>query len=777
MNISSVKSFLISTFVFVILFQVVFTAQTKNSQLKNLSAFAKLYGYVKYFHPSDEAAELDWDKFAVFGVAKIKDAQTDDELKELLKKLFMPIAPTIQIYSLNEKLINRKEINPTETTGLEPVFWQHFGVGLSSESPLYRSVRINKMNFVNDRFQANTPGIIVQSISALPYRGKRIRLSAYTMTSVELTGQGQLWLRVDREKNQQGFFDNMNDRPMKNEKWNEFEINGDVAEDAERIVFGCFLSGSGRLWIDKVRLSYSDDGEKWIDISIENAGFDEKDNSSKIKSWRADSPGYKYELDSEIKYEGNSSLLISKESTKNKQFISATIFNEAPKIGELINKEISDGLYCSIPLVLFTNKQKTLGSFENDNYSELVKSINAIDFKILNGNDENVRLADVIIAWNVFQHFYPYFEVVKVDWSQILGETLGSAIQNKTADEFYKTLSRMVAKLEDGHGYVYCSLQNPNGGLPIRVDFIEEKLVVTGTDDKEKFQIGDVILKIDGKDAIQELINEEQFVSGSPQLKRYRTLNQYGYGDVGSIAKIELLRNNSVLQIQYERKKETRGFFFNHISKFDFPAIKKLSENIYYINLTSASNKDFMDSINVFAKAKGVIFDTRWNGKSDSGLKRINEVDLLTYLANEPFQSAYWNIPQVIYPDREKMTFLVSRWPAQDPKEPHFKGTVVYIVDPPVVSYGESVMGIVEHYKLGEIVGGLTAGTNGNVNFINLVGGYRIMWTGMKVIKHDGTQHHLIGIKPTFPVKRTLKAIQENRDEYLEKAIEVINSK
>jgi C-terminal processing protease CtpA/Prc len=44
----------------------------------------------------------------------------------------------------------------------------------------------------------------------------------------------------------------------------------------------------------------------------------------------------------------------------------------------------------------------------------------------------------------------------------------------------------------------------------------------------------------------------------------------------------------------------------------------------------------------------------------------------------------------------------------------------------------------------------------------------------MKVIKHDGSQHHLIGIQPTIPMERTIQGIREGRDEFLEKAIEVI---
>jgi hypothetical protein len=67
-------------------------------------------------------------------------------------------------------------------------------------------------------------------------------------------------------------------------------------------------------------------------------------------------------------------------------------------------------------------------------------------------------------------------------------------------------------------------------------------------------------------------------------------------------------------------------------------------------------------------------------------------------------------------------------------------------------------MGIVEYFKLAAIVGEPTAGTNGNVNPFRLPGGYTVSWTGMKVLKHDGSQHHGIGILPPSPPRAAGKA-------------------
>lgn len=90
------------------------------------------------------------------------------------------------------------------------------------------------------------------------------------------------------------------------------------------------------------------------------------------------------------------------------------------------------------------------------------------------------------------------------------------------------------------------------------------------------------------------------------------------------------------------------------------------------------------------------------------------------------------------------------------------------------ISYAESCLGIVEHEHLGAIVGAPTAGTNGNINVVALPGGYSMVFTGMKVLKHDGSRHHGVGILPTVPASRTVKGIAEGRDELLEKAIEIV---
>ena len=132
-----------------------------------------------------------------------------------------------------------------------------------------------------------------------------------------------------------------------------------------------------------------------------------------------------------------------------------------------------------------------------------------------------------------------------------------------------------------------------------------------------------------------------------------------------------------------------------------------------------------------------------------------------------------WHVPVTYFPDRRDVSTR-SRT-GRFSLGPRFRAKVAFLTDGRAISYAETYLGIIEHYKLADIVGGPTAGTNGNVNPFTLPGGYRIAWTGMKVLKHDGSRHHGVGIQPTVPVIRTIRGIATGKDEFLERAVALVS--
>lgn len=748
--------FISSLVVIIILCNCQNISSSRSQEIQNLRVFTKLYGYVKYFHPSDEASRIDWDKFAIYGAEKVKNAKNSQALKSILQELFLPIAPTIQIYPSNEKPEKPMQQQPKDTTGLKVVAWQHQGVGLGG-SPAYASIRLNRENKM-PTISPSRFGAVNQSIDAAEYRGKEIRLIAHVKTNVRGAGnQGQLWLRVDRENMKRGFFDNMADRPIKSNEWKEYKITGRVNDDALNIVFGCFLMGEGQVWIDDFCLFVKNENDEWESIEISNPGFEEGDVDTAPKKWFARSPGYIAKIKKENPFKGEKCLLIEKAV----RYFSGKLFDKHPEVGEIINKKLDANLSCQIPLALYSEENHTLGKNDKFPFEDILSKLDAMDDIELTANNESVRLGNVVITWNVFQHFYPYFDVVNVDWDKELTNTLKESLTNKNEKDFFYTINRLVAKLQDGHGGVYHKMQSEQAGFSFKVDWIENKVVIIVSEDTSNFEKGDIILSVDGIKAEQVLLDAEEYISGSSQWKRYKSLLRFGYGKQGTKAKLKIKRRDKAFKIEVERN------FKGQIAEFEKPNIQKLDNNIFYVNLSKATMKEINENINDLAQAKGVVFDLR-------GYPNGNHEVICHLLQENDTSKAWMRVSQIIYPDQENIVGFQKMGWGLKARQPRIKGKAVFLTDGRAISYAESFMSFIEFYKLGEIVGQPTAGANGNVNPFNLPGGFSVAWTGMKVLKHDGSQHHTIGIQPTVPMQRTIKGVIEERDEFLEKALEII---
>src|SRR5207302_1833143 len=111
--------------------------------------------------------------------------------------------------------------------------------------------------------------------------------------------------------------------------------------------------------------------------------------------------------------------------------------------------ELGGGVSCLIPLALPADAEGTLPRVEPPHARGPARPTRPPGFQP-SGNDRATRLADVALAWNVFQHFYPYFEVVQADWPGALRRGLTAAATDVDEGAFLDTLRSLVAALEDG---------------------------------------------------------------------------------------------------------------------------------------------------------------------------------------------------------------------------------------------------------------------------------------------------------------------------------------
>ncbi len=595
--------------------------------LDNLTAFTRLLGYVRFFHPSDQAAAADWEKLALAGVQIAEKPQSPAELASALEDFFRPVAPTLRVYptagSLPELPAALKP--PAGTPRPRVVYWEHQGVKLSDAPSIYKSARVHGG-------EPPREGQVQQTFDAGP------------------------------------------------------------AEDRPK-------SGQRSLLISHAR----------------------PDPAS------------------------------------------------LPRPEEPLTVDLGGGVSARIPLSLFYQDGKSQdGQGTLPHVPPPPAAAGKPEGWAPSGNDRTTRLADVALAWNVFQHFYPYFDVVQANWQAELWRALTAAALDADDKAFLLTLRRMVAALRDGHGAVYSTAQDTPGQIPLLWSWVEDQLVVTKVaGGAGELKPGDVVLEIDGRAARNVLAEAESLISGAtPQWRRWNAVRRLGWGERDEPVRLQA-RHPDGTTFTASLTRSLPPFGNGSLEESRPEKIAELKPGVFYVDISRIEAADLKAALDRLAGAKGIVFDLRGYPTSDS-------MAVISHLTGQPVSSARWNVPVITRPDRQGWQWEVSSWSVQ-PQAPRFKAKAAFLTDGRAISFAETYMAIIESYHLAEIVGAPTAGTNGNINPFTVPGGYRLVWTGMKVLKHDGSRHHGVGIQPTVPISPTLKGIAAGRDEVLEKGIEVVS--
>ncbi|MBX7220913.1 MAG: hypothetical protein K1Y36_13260 [Blastocatellia bacterium] len=678
---------------------------------------------------------------------------------------------------------------------------------------------------------------VMQTVDATPYRGKRVRFrAAVRLKAQDFNSRAQLWLRADLPNQKAGFFDNMGDRPIITGTWQSFEIVGDIDPTAEKLNFGVISFGTVSTYLDEVSLEVlptvpspleparpltaqglanltaftrlmgyvrffhpSDEAAAvdWDRFTVEGMRkVEAAKNSAELiarlheqfgpiaPAVQVFATGKPPQLPAGLTPQAEAAQLnvikwshrgIGLKKSNQNVYASdrakgAVVNGQMPEgfsnPAKPFEADLGGGVSCRVPLALWVDASGTLPHVEKK--ANPVATLSEPLMELYSANDRATRLADVALAWNIFQHFYPYFDVVAKDWSRQLPELLRAAATDKDEKAFYNTLRHLMVMLEDGHGGV--SWRNLASGftLPFLWDQLDGKLVLihVATEGAAGLKPGDEILEINQKPAAEALKAAESLTSSAtPQWRLFRALRMLRVGDKDTEVTLKVLPFGENLPKTITIK---RTLPESQVTETRPEKTAELKPGVFYYDIGRASDADFAALLPKLEKAKGVIFDLRGYP--------VGSPVFLQHLADIPLQSARWNIPLVSTPDHVNMTAFETggRW-SLEPKKPKVGGKIVFLTDGRAVSYAESVMGIVEAYKLGEIIGSPTAGTNGNINPFTLPGGFTLYWTGMKVLKHDGSRHHGVGIAPTIPLQPTQQGVAAKRDELLEKALEIIH--
>jgi hypothetical protein len=726
----------------------------RHVEIERVAAFARLYGVVRYFYPSDAAAALDWDRFAVHGVTQVRAAHDMNSLQRVLTDLFAPLGPG---------LVLGRELPPGPVPGGDDdrlIAWRYFGAGFAAAGTpgAYRGKRTN-------RAMSAVPSIdgfvtLMQSIPAEAFRGKAIRLrGTVRATATDPSGAAALWLRVDRPDRAVGFFDNMADRPVRDPEWQEYAIEGVVADDATHVAFGVMASGPVTADFDSIELAIRGADGAWELVQIADPGFEQTaDSRSEGWSRAGTSKTATITRTSGDAPEGRQYLRFTPPASG--AAIAAELFDDARPIeGAHVDVDLGSGLMARVPLTL-SEVEASPDPARADRLDAVRQSLAQV--REPDGDPEiNTRLADIVVAWNVFRHFYPYWPEAGVDWDERLRPHLESAYAATTREAQRDALRRLVADARDGHGRVIdVRAAGQTAFLPLQLASIDGRIVIMASDAPDDAPVGAVVTAIAGEPAARRLAETKALFSGTAQWKEVRALQDIAECRTGAV--VELVVDSGAGEQRTRLPCDTTR---PPAEKRPDP-ILETSPGIWYVDLTRANMGQVKPVLDTLARAAAVVFDVR-GYPTDAG------AGILPHLIDTVENDRWMHVAKITDPFGQSAGWQSFGWNLK-PASPRLTGRIVFLTDARAISYAESVMGYVADRKLGTIVGGTTAGTNGNVAAFTVPGAFRITFTGMRVTGHDGhAPFHLVGVRPDVSVEPTIASVREGTDPVLERALEL----
>ncbi|SDF51722.1 S41 family peptidase [Chitinophaga filiformis] len=765
-----------STFILLLLITISARSAPGPQEIRNLCAFARLYGYVRYFHPSDETQLVNWDHFAIYGSSVVRKAENDDALLASLRQLFLPMAPSIKIFKRTDKTtFNIKDITPASLAGYHEISWQYTGLSMRLVNDFARlgtpTVRLNrsasdkKEKVIADSLLSGTQAQFIPASHA----GSEFRLSAsfklisdngasagIGLTNISASGQGSSFTTPVHNES--------------NSSWKQYTLAGKIDKLSQQLLIGISLKGKGVLLVKDLQFIAVEDGKEYP-IQLPNQDFTVADADGRPMAWinpAADNGHYQFEVTPEPTSASGAAMKISfKAGQPLDKKADAPLYAYQAKVGDVVNKELVPGIQCIVPIALYGTTDATYPSGNKAALAALINATAAIP-EPLTADSLQVRLGDIVIAWNIYRHFFPFWQDVAVKPEQLLQHAFTKAYEDKNPADFKHTLQLMTAPLKDGHLWVVMKTDSAyNAMAPVTFSTANHQVLVKDVLDPDLQAIikpGDVTDSINGKTAWQQVEEISRHDAGSTQRNLHQGLWKLSFGYPGSKMQMTLSRDHKRYRVLVNRS--VTGFDEKVSLLQKLPASgTTVASNIYYINLLEPGDK--VDSlIRIAAGAKAIIFDMRGYPGYD-----LFEMVLSRLITEKVGSPGILYDPQIIYPDFEKVKYTRSPLDVS-PRTPHLTARCYFLTDASIGSHPEYFLAFIKHYKLATIVGQPTAGIDGTINGFYLPGGYELTFTGIRVDGLPG-HHRLDGVTPDVIVNPSMPGIKAGKDEIYETALKL----
>ncbi|MFN0174278.1 MAG: S41 family peptidase [Saprospiraceae bacterium] len=656
------------------------------------------------------------------------------------------------------------------------------------------------------------------------FEGKTITLKGWIKTeNVSQDGFAGLWMRLDGESGVVGF-DNMQQIGLNGDNgWRPYTIDLDYSQEAQTIVVGGLLVGSGTAWYDDIEVLV--DGKPLLEAPARivqkipadlDTAFASGSNVSlgELNEQRVEDLALLGKIWGFLKYHhpkvasGDLNwdfelfrFLKRYPSGLKSQQRDALLVEWIESLGELpdcpgCSKKIEGDVHLTADLKWMDDSKLSAGLrkqlkavyehrnqakhfyIDLDPYIGNPKFLHENPYNQFKYPDEGFRLLSVYRFWNIIQYYFPYRDVIGEDWTGVMREFIPKMAKVTDALSYKLCTRELIGRVHDTHANLWIqdeALRSYFGNLrpAIQVKFIENQAVVTGYYDTEQgpktgLLPGDVITAIEGV-AVEEIVKKKLPLYPASNLPT----------KLRDIAKDLLRTNDTTLHLKVRRNQVLADFevacFDANKEKFNLrkdwahnqpdSCYRLLTPDIGYLFLGNVKSDLLPGIMEKFKDTKGLIVDIR-NYPSEFVV-----FSLTALLKANASEFVYFTNGHVDNPGVFTKTQAIE---SGEVNPDHYKGKVVVLINEISQSQAEYTTMALRAVPGAVVVGSTTAGADGNISDFMLPGGLRSMISGIGVFYPDGKPTQRVGIVPDHTVLPTIAGVQAGRDELLEFAMKLI---
>ena len=388
-----------------------------------------------------------------------------------------------------------------------------------------------------------------------------------------------------------------------------------------------------------------------------------------------------------------------------------------------------------------------------------------------NIGDMEYRLLGLFRVWNVMNYYYPHIDILDVNWNDLLVLYIPKMLAGTDRHSFDLTLAALSHHLRDSNHIViegsFFGNEFGRNAANVELIYAQGHIVVSYVPYEDSpFEIGDVILGVDGRDintVTTEMLRYLSYPTPEKALAFLLVLHPPLRTDYDRL-QVDVLRNGEELSLIAN----TYDAFFvieERLLRMAANAQSRLLDN----NIGYIITGDVHELMNEFRDTDGLIIDLRQH------YQRINFLEMRQFLMEEPLPFLYFAAPSQLHPGAW-VDILMNQYIQRSPYAFIYDRPVVVLIDENTISHGEWQTMAYRVASNVTVMGPWSMGTNGDVTWVPLPS-MELMWfTGAGVFTLEGGQTHRIGLEPDIRITRTIEGIREGRDEIMEAAIEFLLS-